>query len=133
LPETLFEAITGTATAAKKEGGSVAHRFGDIVVEVAKLRDYCLSNTHPRGRHKARVFHSRLGLTADDAETLRRALLNAAQEHQAELRETDVDEFGRRYVLDFEMTSAVGTATVRSAWVVLAGQDVLRLTSCYVL
>jgi hypothetical protein len=82
---------------------------------------------------RARVFHSRLGLTADDAETLRRALLDAAQERQAELLETDADEFGRRYVLDFEMTSAVGTATVRSAWIVLAGQDVLRLASCYVL
>lgn len=26
------------------------------VVGLAKLRDYCLSPTHPRGRHKARVF-----------------------------------------------------------------------------
>jgi len=24
-------------------------------VDVAKLRDYCLNPTHPRGRHKARV------------------------------------------------------------------------------
>lgn len=26
------------------------------IVELAKLRDYCLSQSHPRGRHKARVF-----------------------------------------------------------------------------
>ena len=26
------------------------------VVEIEKLRDYCLSSSHPRGRHKARVF-----------------------------------------------------------------------------
>lgn len=26
------------------------------VVDIVKLTDYCLSTTHPRGRHKARVF-----------------------------------------------------------------------------
>ena len=46
---------------------------------------------------------------------------------------TDTDEFGQRYVLDLELTTTTGSATVRSAWIVLAGQDVLRLTSCYVL
>ena len=50
-------------------------RFGKFVVEIAKLRDYCLSDTHPRGRHKARVFRSRLGLSASDAEWLRQSLL----------------------------------------------------------
>jgi len=35
-------------------------------VETRKLRDYCLSPEHPRGRHKARVFASALGLTVDD-------------------------------------------------------------------
>jgi hypothetical protein len=43
------------------------------------------------------------------------------------------DEFGQRYVLDFPMTTTAGTATVRSGWIVLAGTDVLRLTSCYLL
>jgi len=110
----------------------MAQRFGSIVVDVAKLRDYCLSDTHPRGRHKARVFRSRLGLTTDDVELLRRALLDAVRDRQDDLRPTDTDEYGQRYVLDFAMTTAAGTATVRSAWIVLAGQDVLRLISCYV-
>jgi hypothetical protein len=111
----------------------LAQRFGNIVVEIAKLRDYCLSDTHPRGRHKARVFRSRLGLTAGDAELLRRTLLDAAHNRQDQLQPTDADEFGQRYVLDFPMTTAAGSATVRSAWIVLSRQDVLRLTSCYVL
>jgi hypothetical protein len=108
-------------------------RFSGIVVEAAKLRDYCLSETHPRGRHKARVFKSRLGLTVKDFELLRTALLNAARNREKELQLTDGDEFGQRYVLDFEMTTLAGTAIVRSAWILLAGQDLLRLTSCYVL
>jgi hypothetical protein len=47
------------------------------VVEIEKLRDYCLSTTHPRGRHKARVFALVLGITADDVEELREAILSA--------------------------------------------------------
>lgn len=107
--------------------------FGSVVVERAKLQDYCLSDTHPRGRHKARVFRSRLGLTAVDAEWLRRALLDAAHDRQDRLLPTEGDERGQRYVLDLELTTAAGSATVRSAWIVLSGEDVLRLTSCYVL
>lgn len=111
----------------------MAQRFDRIVVDVAKLRDYCLSETHPRGRHKARVFRSRLGLTSADAESLRQTLLDAARDHQDEFREADADVFGQRYFMDFPMTTATGSATVRSAWIVLVGEHVLRLTSCYVL
>lgn len=111
----------------------MAQRFSNIVVDIAKLRDYCLSEGHPRGCHKARVFPSRLGLTAQDAQSLRQALLDAAQKGQPGLLPTDADEFGQRYVLDFSLTSATGTAKVRSAWIVSTGEEVLKLTSCYVL
>lgn len=117
----------------EREGERLAQRFGSIVVDIAKLRDYCLSDAHPRGRHKARVFRSRLGLTATNAEWLCQALLDAARDRQDDVRPSDADEFGQRYVLDVLVTTAVGTATVRSAWIVLTGQDVLRLASCYVL
>jgi hypothetical protein len=108
-------------------------RFGSIVLDVVKLRDYCLSDSHPRGRHKARVFRSRLGLTTADAELLRRALLDAVGMRPEDLRPTAADQYGQRYVLDFEMTAGAATVTVRSAWIVLTNQDVLRFTSCYVL
>ena len=98
-----------------------------------KLRDYCLSETHTRSRHKARVFRSSLGLTAIDAELLRQTLLDAGRDRQDELRSAGVDAFGQRYILDFTMTTSVGTATIRSAWIVKAGEGVLRFTSCYVL
>jgi hypothetical protein len=103
-------------------GDRLPQRFASIVVDMAKLRAYCLSDSHPRGRHKARVFRSRLGLTASDAELLRTALLDAARDHQDDLQPTGADEFGQRYVLDFAMTTAVGSATIRSAWIVLSGQ-----------
>jgi hypothetical protein len=84
-----------------------------VVVEMVKLQEYCLSLTHPRGRHKARVFAAVLGLTADNAELLRDALLQAALTEDA--TPTDQDEFGQRYVIDFQMQGLQGTAIVRSA------------------
>jgi hypothetical protein len=108
-------------------------RFGSIAVDEVKIRDYCLSDSHPRGRHKARVFRSRLGLTSADVELLRRALLDAVRIRPQDLRQTANDQYGQRYVLDFNMTGTAGSATVRSAWIVLVNDDVLRFLSCYVL
>jgi hypothetical protein len=111
----------------------MASGYTSVAVELVKLTDYCLSESHPRGRHKARVFRARFGLTSVDAEQLRSALLAAVKDHEADLRKTEADEYGQRHLLDFEMTTAAGTGIVRSTWIVRAGEDVLRLTSCYVL
>ncbi len=100
-------------------------------MDVVKLRDYCLNPRHPRGRHKARVFVSALGLTAADANMLREALLRAAVTFEVQAGERD--DYGQRYVLDFLMEGVVGEATVRSNWIVAGGEDFPRLTSCYVL
>ena len=101
------------------------------VVETAKLRDYCLSPVHPRGRHKARVFASALGLTALDAEFLRSELLRVAREGDAIL--VDRDAYGERYTVDFELVRGERRATVRSAWILRSSEAAPRLTSCYVL
>lgn len=100
------------------------------VAEIEKLRDYCLSPTHLRGRHKARVFQARLGLTADDAEWLQARLLLEAQRSAAQVGKKD--GYGQRYVVDFEVTTDVGSATIRSSWIILRDEDVPRLTSCFV-
>lgn len=49
----------------------------------AKLRDYCLSAQHKRGQNEGRVFEAALGLTAQDAEQLRIAVLTSAQTYEA--------------------------------------------------
>jgi hypothetical protein len=101
------------------------------VVEIEKLWDYCLNPAHPRGRHKARVFLSSCGMTAEHADELRDALLNAALNLEAELGEED--DYGQRYVIDLEVTGPTGTAVVRSAWIVRRDEDFPRFVSCYVL
>ena len=102
------------------------------VADIEKLRDYVLNPAHPRGRHKARVFASRLGLTADMAEALREALLAAARGRENAVA-GEHDGFGRRFVIDFECRGPIGTAWVRSAWIVRTDEVFPRLTSCYVL
>jgi len=75
------------------------------VVEIEKLRDYCLSASHPRGRHKARVFATALGITAENAEELRDAILSAVISEDA--TSTEGDEYGQRFVLDFTLSRQV--------------------------
>lgn len=103
----------------------------DAIVEISKLRDYCLDPLHPRGRHKARVFLSALSLGQADADFLRAALLEAAREGDAVPGEAD--EYGDRYTVDFPITRGNREAKVRSAWIILRGESAPRLTSCFVL
>lgn len=105
------------------------------VLDVRKLRDYCLNPWHLRGRHKARLFREVLGLTSLHAELLRNQLLAAACKREARLVSTD--EYGERYVLDSIVAVHVGdqerTARVRSLWIVLHGEDFPRFCSCYMI
>jgi len=101
------------------------------VVDMDKLRHYCLNSRHLRGRHKARVFASALGIAAEHADILRHALLEAALHSEATRSERD--DYGERYVLDFEMDGPSGRALVRSLWIVRTGEDIPRLSSCFVL
>jgi hypothetical protein len=59
-----------------------------------------LNAEHPRGKHKARVCAT-LGFTAENADELRAALLKAAL--SAEAHAGECDQFGDRYVPEFEI------------------------------
>jgi hypothetical protein len=100
------------------------------IVDLKKLRDYCLNPDSARGRHKARVFATVLGITAADATKLRTKLLEIARTGDAQIGELDL--YGQRYTIDFEMEMATGKATIRSGWIVLHGKPVPRLTTCYI-
>jgi hypothetical protein len=99
------------------------------IVDRQKLTGYCLNREHPRGKHKARVFAT-LGFTAENADELRAALLRAAASGDA--RPAAADQFGDRYVLEFEIAGPQAAGIVRSAWIVRRGERAPRLTSCFV-
>ena len=100
-------------------------------VDVRKLRNYCLNAEHPRGQHKARVFKSALGWTIDQAEDVRRRLLEAVLREDASF--LGADDYGQRYALDFPVQGTGTVTTVRSLWIIRHGEDFPRFTSCYVL
>ena len=52
------------------------------VVEIAKLRDYCLNVAHPEGRHKARVFRVVLRIGSSESHMLQDRLLAAALDQE---------------------------------------------------
>ncbi|MCZ2076032.1 MAG: hypothetical protein LC130_13665 [Bryobacterales bacterium] len=100
------------------------------IVDIQKLTAYCLNLQHTRGRHKARVFAS-LGITEVDAEALRGALIEAARNGDA--LPGLPTPYGRRYTIDFEFQWGERKVFIRSAWIVRNGEDLPRLTTCYVL
>ncbi|MCB9138237.1 MAG: hypothetical protein H6642_07820 [Caldilineaceae bacterium] len=105
--------------------------FENAVIDIAKLRDYCLNPSHRRGQYKARVFAAALGLSAADAEELQAAI--AAAIGYEEAMATKEDQYGQRYVVDFRMRRAgEQQAQVRTMWIIRAREDFPRLTSCYV-
>ncbi len=101
------------------------------ILDLHKLKDYCLSASHPRGRHKARVFREALGLAADDAEWLRDRLLEAVKGADAE--KLDSDAMGQRWRVDVAITRHDRRAVVRTLWIMRTGETVARFVTCWVL
>ena len=96
-----------------------------------KLEEYVLNPLHRKGKHKARMFESVLGITLANAQVLRSALLNIAASSD-QVKPGGDNGFGDVYVLRFPINTAKGTATVLSAWIVRHGEDFPRLTTCYI-
>ncbi|MBA2705420.1 MAG: hypothetical protein H0U60_16395 [Blastocatellia bacterium] len=105
----------------------------NAVVDIAKLRDYCLNPNHPKGKHKARAFWEKLGFEENDAELLRQSILEAILKGEA--IEQKATAYGRRFVVDFEIQRGVGvimySAVVRTAWIIRNDEDFPRLTTCF--
>jgi hypothetical protein len=93
-------------------------------VDLEKLREYVLSESHARGRHKARVFLSAFGITAAYAEELQQAPLEAAMDSEATPGE--VDQFGSRYTIDFEFVRSNSRGRIRSLWIIRTGEATPR-------
>jgi hypothetical protein len=101
------------------------------IVDIRKIRNYCLSKDHPRGKHKAHVFESALGLTASESEDLRNALRKAAL--KAEASPGISDQYGIRYIIDFELERGDKKAAIRSSWIVRKDETAPRFITCFVL
>ena len=99
------------------------------IVDIRKLRDYCLNPQHNKGKDKARLFSSLLGMSSNDAEGLRNALLEAVRKQDAQLEEKDA--YGQRYTLDFTLNWQGKQAAIRSAWIIETNSNIPKLTTAF--
>lgn len=101
------------------------------IVDLRKLVSYCLNPDHSRGRHKARVLRRTLGIGPEQAEWLRERLLDGIVRHDAVMQFRDA--FGDHYRVDIPLSKDRRIHTLRSLWIVRAGENFPRFVSCYVL
>ena len=98
-------------------------------VDPQKITSYLLSVTHPVGRSKARFFRG-LGFDEGTAGDLERALLEVAR--TGEVVQTIVVPYGTKFVVDGILRTPAGSAvSVRTVWVVEAGQVLPRFVTAY--
>ena len=103
----------------------------EAILDIRKIEDYCLSPSHPRGRHKARVFREALDLRRSDASWLRDGLLEAARSGEA--FQVAEDTWGTHWRLDVTIRRQERSAVVRTIWIVRTGESVPRFVTCWVL
>jgi hypothetical protein len=101
------------------------------ILDIRKIADYCLSPTHPRGRHKARVFRDALGINQNDAGWLQTVLLDGLQRAEATLLLDDDQE--TRWRADIPVTRYGKSAVVRTIWIVRRNERIPRFVSGWVL
>ena len=101
------------------------------ILDIGKIEDYCLNPSHPRGRHKARVFREALGLQRSDASWLRDVLLEVA--HYGEAVQDGEDAWGTYWRVDATIRRQRRSAVVRTIWIVRIGESVPRFVTCWVL
>lgn len=103
---------------------------GRAVVDIAKLRDYCLNPNHPEGRHKARVFLAALGIRQKDAEWLAEQIRQKLP--TVDFATCETTPFGERYDVDMVISNGEKETVVRTGWVVRKSDGVPRLVTCFV-
>ncbi len=67
----------------------------EAILDIRKIEDYCLSPSHPRGRHEARVFRQ-----------------------SNEASQIAADEWGAHWRLDIAIRRHGKSAVVRTVWIV---------------
>jgi hypothetical protein len=99
-------------------------------IDDRKLIDYCLSETHPVGKHKARVFMSALDFSLENFQDLKDSIFREIFSKEA--RVTEINQYGTLFVVDIYVENLPKYASVRTSWIIKIDEDFPRLTSCYV-
>ena len=94
-----------------------------------KLIGYCLNSNHSRGKHKAKVFASALGITADNVDDLYHLIQAAAIE--GEVIQQNTTEFGQQFKVDW-MIPNTNQIKLRTIWEINTTNSNPRLISAFI-
>lgn len=98
-------------------------------ISMEKLIGYCLNPKHSNGKNKARVFRSRLGITAENAEILRSLIQQAALE--GEVVQQAITEYGQQFKVDWTIPER-GETKLRTIWEISLTNPNPRLISAFI-
>ncbi len=99
------------------------------MIPMEKLTGYCLNLDHASGKHKAKVFASALGITAENADDLRELIAKAAIE--GEVIQQNSTEFGQPYKIDWAIPDRK-SVILRTLWEITSAQPNPRLVSAFI-
>ena len=99
------------------------------LIPMEKLTDYCLNPDHARGKDKARVFASVLGITRDRAHELADLVRHAARDGDITQEASTI--WGQYYRVDWAMPSRVDVV-LRTIWEIAPGEEIPRLVSVFI-
>lgn len=99
-------------------------------IPIQKLAGYCLNREHPSGKHKAKVFESALGFTAENTEDLRRLIEQAAVE--GDVVQTNSTSFGQLYKVDWTVPDKEEEIILRTIWEIASDSPNPRLVSAFI-
>ncbi|MGB3405187.1 MAG: DUF6883 domain-containing protein [Microcoleaceae cyanobacterium] len=97
-------------------------------IPLQKLMSYCLNSEHPSGKHKARVFASVLGITAENVEQLQELIKVAAVE--GEVVQQNTTAFGQQFKVDWNIPK-IETWKLRTIWEIKHNSLNPRLISAF--
>jgi hypothetical protein len=97
-------------------------------IPLQKLVGYCLNSEHPSGKHKARVFASVLGITAENAEQLQELIKVAAVE--GEVVQQNTTSFGQQFKVDWNIPK-IERWKLRTIWEIKLNSLNPRLISAF--
>src|SRR5690242_10850163 len=99
-------------------------------IDERKLKDYCLNENHPLGKHKSEVFKEVLGFTEDDSQKLKEIIMGGIKEFEADF--SFEDEYGTRFRVDMIINKFGRKIQLRTSWIFKTSENFPRLTSCYI-
>ena len=103
--------------------------YTNAYIDIQKLKDYCLNEDHPIGKHKARIFKSFLSFSLTDAEKFLELIKEGLKSNEVVIGKNDV--YGQRYFVDMKISNFDKEAIVRTAWIVVENENP-RLVTCYI-